>query len=117
MKKLLYVTAILLGFSSSAWAISQSFSVVVPSTPSTAITCPAPAAGFTLSGTTFTYSGSPLPAGTALCTLSVTPSGWAGVLTLSGTNGASFAISGLTLSVGSTALTTGTYAVTVTATP
>ncbi len=93
-------------------SISLVFNINSPA--STAITF-APAAPFTGSGTTFTAPGT-VASGVTAGTLTIVPTGWVGVLALSGTNAASFTLSGNNL-VTAASLVPGSYSVTVTATP
>jgi hypothetical protein len=91
---------------------ATNLSIVIQSAPSTALSCPI---NYPSGKTSF---AAPVAAGTLIATCSVTPSGWSGVLTLSGPDKESFALSGFNLNVGAAALTNAkTYSVTVTATP
>jgi hypothetical protein len=99
--------------------IATSLSLVINSPGATALTA-VPVAPWTLSGNALSYPATsplPVPAGSPICALSVTPSTWSGVLTLSGANASSFALSGMTLNVGANPLPPETLAVTITATP
>ena len=58
----------------------------------------------------------PVPSGTVMGTLAVSPAGWSGVLALSGPDAASFTISGLQV-LAAAELTARSYSLTVTATP
>ncbi len=112
MKKLLLAFSLVFIGSQAHAASSPPYSVLVPSAPSTAVTCTA-SASFTLSGNVFTYTGSaPLPAGSLVCTPVVTPSTWSGSLTLTGAQASSFVLttaSPPTVNVGATALPAGSY--------
>jgi hypothetical protein len=57
------------------------------------------------------------PAGAIVCPIVVTPSGWTGVLTLSGTDAAKFAIAGTNAVVGPTALPVANYNFSITPAP
>lgn len=60
----------------------------------------------------------PVASGTVVGTISVTPAGWSGTLTLSGSDGGLLAISGTNVVVGSAALTQArSYSFGITATP
>jgi hypothetical protein len=80
---------------------------VTGSLPATAITC-TPVTAFN-TGTA--------PAGAIVCPIVVTPSGWTGVLTLSGTDAAKFAIAGTNAVVGPTALPVANYNFSITPAP
>lgn len=106
-KVLLAAAAALLPLAAHAASVNVTVSVGDPT--STAVAC-SPGA-----------LTAPVAAGTTICTVSVTPSGWVappGTLTLSGANAADFSVSGMNLVVASgVTLQAGSYAVTVTATP
>ena len=108
MKKFLASVAFLAFAAVPAQATTTSLSIIINSAPSTTVTCGA--------STTYTLTG-PLAAGTNICNISVTPTGWSGALALSGANASAFALSGSALNVGATALAVGTYAISITATP
>ena len=108
MKRLLLASALALGLASPQVhaASSPPYSVNVPSAPSTTVTCTA-ASGFTLAGNVFTDGAAPLAAGTLVCTPVVTPTGWAGTLTLTGADAGLFVLTTAnppTVNVGNTAL-------------
>lgn len=88
--------------------------LTINSPTATAITF-TPAAPFTGSGSAFSATG-PIAAGVTVGTFNVTPSGWQGALSLSGTQAASFTLSGLNL-VTAAVLNSGAFNVTGTATP
>lgn len=104
-------------------AASTSLTIIISSPNATGVSC-IPQSPWTISGTTLTYPGAspiPVPSGSAICALVVTPTGWSGGVQLTGANASAFAIGGATpnytLTVGSAALGAGTYAVNVTMTP
>lgn len=86
-------------------AATTTMTIVVNSPNSTTVTC-----------TPGTLTA-PVAAGVTICPISIAPAGWSGVLSLSGTDAARFALSGTNLVVGGTALTAGSYSVIITATP
>lgn len=101
----LFMLSLAVGTPTMAQGATTNLSIIINSPPSTTVTC-----------TLGTYTA-PLAAGSVICPITVTPSGWSGALTLSGTSASSFALSGSNLVVGSSALNAGTYSVTITATP
>jgi hypothetical protein len=102
----LALAAAFLAFAGSTHAATTTVSIIINSSTSTALACTPP-----------TTLAAPLAAGTVICPLAITPTGWSGALALSGTNASSFALSGSNLIVGATALAAGSYSVTITATP
>jgi hypothetical protein len=105
--------ATLLPFSAhSAHAASSVISIVINGPPSVSINCPV---AYPSGASAFT---TPVPAATVVATCAVTPTGWSGVLALSGPDAGFFAPSGMNLVVGSAPITAArTYSLTVTATP
>lgn len=114
------VAALVVSGCANAKGASFPITVIVNPVASTGVTC-APSSAFTLSGSTFTSTGSgPVAAGTVVCTITVAPAGWVGTLSLTGANASSFAIAigtTSTLNVGSAALAAGSYAVTINSAP
>ena len=92
----------------SAAAATLNFSVVVTGTPSTSISCPL-AASYV----------APLAPGTVICPITVSPTGWTGLLSLSGTGASVFQVdsTGTHVVVGPTAVADGTYSMTLSSTP
>jgi hypothetical protein len=74
-----------------------------------------PVSPFSGSGTAFSAAG-PIASGVTVGSIAVAPTGWQGVLVLSGASAGSFTLSGTNL-VTATALAAGAYNVTITATP
>jgi len=91
-----------------------SFTITVSSPNATAVIL-TPASPFQGSGNAFTVTG-PVASGVTVGTFSITPTGWQGVLALSGADAASFVLSGMALMTAA-ALDAKTYNVTATATP
>jgi hypothetical protein len=90
----------------NSWSASTTLSIIINSPPSVSVSCPL-ASSYT----------APLAAGANICTVAVSPDGWSGALSLSGTDAADFTLNGTALNVGSTALGAGSYSVTINATP
>jgi hypothetical protein len=111
LKILALTAAAFVAAASAASAATLNLSIVVLGTSptiSTGITCPLAA----------TYPG-PLAPGTVICPITVTPAGWAGAVTLTGTGASLFMVdaAGAHVVVGPAAVPAGTYALTMTSTP
>ena len=105
-----FILAALLLLAPAARAATLTETIIINSAPSSAISCPAPA---TLTA--------PRAAGAVICTITITPAGWSGTLTLSGPNANLFAIlpgASIQLVAGSAGITNaGQYSVTITSAP
>ena len=99
------LAALLSTVACAAYAATATLSIIINSPSSTAVSCPIP----TLTA--------PVASGATICTVSITPAGWSGVLSLSGPNASAFQLKGSDVVVGSTPLAAGSYSVTVTAAP
>ena len=99
-----------------------SFELIVNSEPSTAVTF-TPSAAITGSAAPFNATGV-VASGTVLGTFAVAPTGWQGILALSGADAGKFVLNTYQFAVGANPLavgggsgTNGEYDVTITATP
>ena len=121
MKKTLFGLLFLASLSQAeAKDVQTTLTIIINSPASTSITCN-PVSPWTISGSTISYPSTspiPVPANSAICNLTIAPSGWSGAMSLTQT-GNNFAVSGppWVLSIGQSALGAGTYTITLSATP
>lgn len=108
---LLGLSLALFASAAAAHAATTTLTIVVTGSGATSITCALPGGNAALVA--------PVPAGTVICPITVSPSTWTGTVVLSGTNANLFTVqtSPLALIVGSTALAAGSYSVILTTNP
>lgn len=93
MRRLVWLLGLLIK-PTTVFAAVLNVAVAATSPPAASITCPIQ---YPSGSASFV---SPIPAGTPICTITVSPSTWTGAVWLGGTNGTDFALNGSTVVVG-----------------